>query len=50
MFAPFIEPDLKWDFQLKNVVSISTSGHKYGLVYPGIGWVYGKIKNTYLKN
>ncbi|MDK0735708.1 glutamate decarboxylase [Clostridium perfringens] len=44
MFAPFIEPDLKWDFQLKNVVSISTSGHKYGLVYPGIGWVLWKDK------
>ncbi len=44
MFAPFIEPDLKWDFQLRNVVSISTSGHKYGLVYPGIGWVLWKDK------
>ena len=41
-FAPFIEPDLKWDFRLNNVVSISTSGHKYGLVYPGIGWVMWK--------
>ena len=39
MVAPFIEPDLKWDFRLPNVWSISTSGHKYGLVYPGIGWV-----------
>ncbi|EHS85882.1 Glutamate decarboxylase [Limosilactobacillus gastricus PS3] len=39
LYAPFMEPDLKWDFQLKNVVSINTSGHKYGLVYPGIGWV-----------
>ena len=39
MVAPFIEPDLKWDFRLENVWSISTSGHKYGLVYPGIGWV-----------
>ncbi|MDZ5253010.1 glutamate decarboxylase [Clostridium sp. LIBA-8841] len=39
MFTPFIEPDLKWDFRLKNVVSINTSGHKYGLVYPGIGWI-----------
>ena len=42
LFAPFIEPDLEWDFRLKNVVSISTSGHKYGLVYPGIGWVMWK--------
>ncbi|STY44302.1 Glutamate decarboxylase [Listeria grayi] len=39
MFAPFVEPDLKWDFQLDNVVSINTSGHKYGLVYPGVGWI-----------
>ena len=42
LFAPFIEPNLEWDFRLKNVVSISTSGHKYGLVYPGIGWVLWK--------
>ena len=42
LFAPFIEPNLEWDFRLKNVVSISTSGHKYGLVYPGIGWVMWK--------
>ena len=33
MVAPFLEPELKWDFRLKNVWSISTSGHKYGLVY-----------------
>ena len=33
--APFVQPDLKWDFRLKNVVSINASGHKYGLVYPG---------------
>lgn len=44
MFAPFIEPDLEWDFRLDNVHSISTSGHKYGLVYPGIGWVIWKDK------
>lgn len=37
--APFIQPHLKWDFLLERVVSINTSGHKYGLVYPGIGWV-----------
>lgn len=36
---PFTEPDLVWDFQLPNVISINTSGHKYGLVYPGVGWV-----------
>lgn len=37
--APFAYPDLVWDFSLKNVVSINASGHKYGLVYPGIGWI-----------
>src|SRR5215470_2715826 len=37
--APFIDPDLVWDFQLPRVASINTSGHKYGLVYPGVGWV-----------
>jgi len=36
--APFIHPDLRWDFRLPNVVSINVSGHKYGLVYPGVGW------------
>ncbi|MDR0854128.1 MAG: glutamate decarboxylase [Clostridiales Family XIII bacterium] len=39
LYAPFIEPERVWDFRLENVVSINTSGHKYGLVYPGIGWV-----------
>lgn len=39
LFAPFTEPELEWDFRLKNVVSINASGHKYGLVYPGVGWV-----------
>ncbi len=39
MVAPFCQPDLVWDFQLDRVNSISTSGHKYGLVYPGVGWV-----------
>ncbi|MFM7063680.1 MAG: glutamate decarboxylase, partial [Actinomycetes bacterium] len=37
--APFLQPDLVWDFRLERVHSISTSGHKYGLVYPGVGWV-----------
>lgn len=37
--APFIQPDLVWDFQLPRVASINSSGHKYGLVYPGVGWV-----------
>ncbi|KPM51038.1 glutamate decarboxylase [Frankia sp. R43] len=37
--APFCDPDLHWDFRLRRVVSINTSGHKYGLVYPSVGWV-----------
>ncbi|MEP6623385.1 MAG: glutamate decarboxylase [Acidimicrobiia bacterium] len=37
--APFLQPDLVWDFRLERVHSINTSGHKYGLVYPGVGWV-----------
>lgn len=41
---PFIDPDKKWDFRLKWVLSISTSGHKFGLVYPGLGWVIWKDK------
>ncbi len=36
--APFIHPNLKWDFRLPLVKSINVSGHKYGLVYPGVGW------------
>jgi len=37
--APFLQPDLEWDFRLKWVKSINVSGHKYGLVYPGVGWI-----------
>jgi glutamate decarboxylase len=36
--APFVQPDLEWDFLLDRVHSINASGHKYGLVYPGVGW------------
>lgn len=36
--APFVKPELEWDFRLEKVVSINVSGHKYGLVYPGVGW------------
>lgn len=39
MVAPFVQPDLAWDFRVDRVVSVNTSGHKYGLVYPGVGWV-----------
>jgi glutamate decarboxylase len=34
-----VEPKFKWDFRLEQVKSINVSGHKYGLVYPGIGWM-----------
>jgi glutamate decarboxylase len=37
--APFLQPDLEWDFRLPQVKSINVSGHKYGLTYPGIGFV-----------
>jgi glutamate decarboxylase len=36
--APFVQPDLHWDFRIERVQSINASGHKYGLVYPGVGW------------
>jgi glutamate decarboxylase len=39
MIAPFLDPELEWDFRLPRVASINTSGHKYGLVYPGVGWI-----------
>ena len=41
--APFIQPDLVWDFRLPRVVSIQSSGHKFGLVYPGVGWVVWRL-------
>jgi glutamate decarboxylase len=37
--APFLQPDLVWDFEVPRVASINASGHKYGLVYPGVGWI-----------
>jgi len=36
---PFLYPNSKWDFRLEQVRSINVSGHKFGLVYPGIGWL-----------
>ena len=47
---PFLNPEKKWDFRLKWVLSISTSGHKYGLVYPGLGWVVWKDKKDLPKD
>ena len=37
--APFLDPKIDWDFRVTRVQSINASGHKYGLVYPGIGWI-----------
>lgn len=37
--APFLFPDLEWDFRVPRVVSINTSGHKFGLVLAGLGWI-----------
>jgi glutamate decarboxylase len=42
--APFLQPELQWDFRLPRVKSINTSGHKYGLVYPGVGWIIWRTK------
>ena len=36
---PFLYPDYEWDFRLEQVRSINVSGHKFGLVYPGVGWL-----------
>lgn len=37
--APFATPDLKWSFDVPRVASINTSGHKFGMVLPGLGWI-----------
>ena len=44
--APFSQPDLVWDFKLERVQSINASGHKFGLVYPGVGWVVWRNPNA----
>ena len=41
---PFLYPDSAWDFRLEQVRSINVSGHKFGLVYPGIGWLVFREK------
>jgi glutamate decarboxylase len=43
--APFAFPKLKWSFEVPRVKSINTSGHKYGLAYPGIGWILWKSED-----
>ncbi len=42
--APFVDPDLVWDFRLPRVKSINTSGHKFGLAPLGVGWVIWRNK------
>jgi glutamate decarboxylase len=42
---PFLYPESKWDFRLEQVRSINASGHKFGLVYPGIGWLVFRDKS-----
>jgi glutamate decarboxylase len=41
---PFLYPDSEWDFRLEQVRSINVSGHKFGLVYPGVGWLVFREK------
>ncbi|KAJ9126001.1 hypothetical protein QFC24_002273 [Naganishia onofrii] len=43
--APFVKPELVWDFRLPRVVSINTSGHKYGMTYAGVGWALWRSKD-----
>jgi len=47
---PFLYPDYKWDFRLPRVQSINASGHKYGLVPPGLGWVIFKDRKIFNEN
>lgn len=42
--APFIDPDLEWDFRLSRVKSINASGHKFGLAPLGVGWIVWRDK------
>lgn len=44
--APFLDTDLAWDFRLPRVASINASGHKFGLVYPGVGWAIWRNKEA----
>ncbi len=43
--VPFLYPKMEWNFKLEHVRSINVSGHKYGLVYPGVGWLIFKDKS-----
>ena len=48
--VPFSNPKIKWDFRLEQVKSVNVSGHKYGLVYPGVGWLVLKDKSVLPKD
>jgi glutamate decarboxylase len=48
--APFIQPELEWDFRIPRVKSINASGHKYGLVYPGVGWAIWRNEESLPKD
>lgn len=48
--TPFFEPDFPWDFRLEQVGSINTSGHKFGLVYPGLGWLIFRNQELLAEN
>jgi glutamate decarboxylase len=48
--APFATPKLEWDFKIPRVVSINTSGHKFGLAYVGVGWVIWRSKELLPKD
>jgi len=45
--VPFTEPEHQWDFRLPQVKSINVSGHKYGLVYPGVGWLLFRDRSDF---
>jgi glutamate decarboxylase len=44
---PFLYPNYKWDFRLRRVQSINASGHKFGLVPPGLGWIVFKERKIF---
>jgi glutamate decarboxylase len=44
--APFVDPDLEWDFRIARVKSINASGHKFGLAPLGVGWVVWRDKEN----
>jgi len=44
--APFVQPELEWDLRIPQVQSTDASGHKYGLVYPGVGWAIWRDKGA----